>query len=66
MQERILRRLRNGSIMLFHSGAKNTPDALPQIIEAIRAEGYDFATVSELIHPRPYTVDFEGRQHKGG
>jgi polysaccharide deacetylase family sporulation protein PdaB len=63
MQQRIFKKLRNGSILLFHSGAKYTPQALPQIIEAIRAEGYEFVMVSELIHPRPYRVDFEGRQH---
>ena len=63
MWERISKKLRRGSILLFHSGTKNTAGALPQIIEAIRAEGYEFVMVSELIHPRPYTVDFEGRQH---
>lgn len=64
MRLRIMKKLRSGSIMLFHSGAKNTPAALPAIIESIQAEGYRFAPVSELIHPVPYTVDFEGRQHK--
>jgi len=63
MQERILKKLRNGSIMLFHSGAANTPDALPQIIEAVRAKGYVFVPVSQLIYTGSYTVDYEGRQH---
>lgn len=63
MQQRIFKKLRNGSILLFHSGAKYTARALPQIIEAIRAEGYELVMVSELIHPRPYRVDVEGRQH---
>jgi len=62
MWARISKKLRKGSILLFHSGTKNTAGALPQMIEAIRGEGYEFVTVSELIHPRPYTVDFEGRQ----
>lgn len=62
MLSRIMKKLRNGSIMLFHSGAKNTPQALPFIIESIRAEGYSFVPVSELVHPRPYTVNHEGRQ----
>lgn len=63
MRSRIMKKLRCGSIMLFHSGAKNTPAALPQVIDAVRAEGYEFVPVSQLIHPAPYTVDFEGRQH---
>lgn len=66
MQQRIMKKLRCGSILLFHSGAQNTPGALPQIIEAILAEGYEFVPVSELIYDRPYTVDFEGRQHPVG
>ena len=64
MRDRILKRVRNGSIMLFHSGAKNTPDALPLVIDAVRDKGFQFAPVSELLLPPPYTVDFEGRQRK--
>lgn len=63
MQQRIMKKLRCGSILLFHSGAKNTPDALPRIIETIQTQGYQFVPVSALIHPAPYSVDFEGRQH---
>lgn len=63
MQQRILKKLRKGSIMLFHSGAKNTPEALPMIIESVQKQGYRFVQVSELIHKGDYTVDFEGRQH---
>lgn len=64
MRGRILKKLRNGSIMLFHSGAKNTPDALPLVIEAVVEKGYRFVPVSELVLPPPYVVDHEGRQHK--
>ena len=64
MQERIAKKLRPGSILLFHSGTKNTAGALGQIIDDIHAKGYEFVTVSQLVHPRPYTVDFEGRQRQ--
>ena len=64
MQRRIMDKLRPGSITLFHAGAKNTPEALPGIIEAAMEQGYIFVTVSELIHPAPYTLDHEGRQHR--
>lgn len=63
MRERILKKLQPGSIMLFHSGAKNTPGALPGIIQAVREQGYEFVPVSELVLPPPYYVDFAGRQH---
>lgn len=64
MEQRIMKKLRPGSILLFHSGAKNTPAALPGIIAEIQEKGYKFVTVSQLIYPAPYSVDFEGRQHK--
>lgn len=63
MKERIFKKLRSGSIMLFHSGAKNTPAALPMIIEAIQEKGYRFVPVSQLIYKDNYTLDHEGRQH---
>lgn len=63
MQARILKKLRSGSIMLFHSGTKNTPGALPGIIDAVLEKGYRFVPVGELIYKGDYTVDFEGRQH---
>lgn len=62
MRERILKKVQCGSIMLFHSGARNTPQALPLVIEAVHAQGYQFVKTSELIHPTPYVVDMEGRQ----
>ncbi|MCL2579320.1 MAG: polysaccharide deacetylase family protein [Oscillospiraceae bacterium] len=62
MWARISKNLKSGSILLFHSGTKNTAGALPQIIQAVRDRGYEFVPVSELIHPKPYTVDFAGRQ----
>ncbi len=62
MEERILSRLRNGSIILFHVGAENTASALPALLEKIRAEGYAFSTVGDLIYKENYTVNHEGRQ----
>jgi len=51
-----------GSIVLFHNGAKNTPDALPQIIEALKAEGYTFVKVADLIYRENYEIDHAGKQ----
>lgn len=64
MRERIMKKLGNGSIMLFHSGAKNTPAALPMVIEAVNKEGYSFVKVSELIYKKPYVTDHAGRQKR--
>ncbi len=62
METRIMPRIRNGSIILFHAGTEQTADALPTILEKIRAEGYAFSTVGDLIYKENYTVNHEGRQ----
>lgn len=56
------RHLQNGSILLLHSGAKYTSQALSELIDTIRAKGYSFESVGELVLPKPYTVDHTGRQ----
>lgn len=66
MRDRILKKVKKGSIMLFHSGTKNTASALPVVISAVRERGYDFVKVSELVLPPPYSVDIEGRQIAAG
>ena len=63
MVQKITSKLQNGSIILMHNGATNTPEALPMIIDAVRAEGYEFVPISELILDGNYTTDHEGRMH---
>lgn len=62
MLNRILPKVRNGSILLFHNGTKYTASALPAILSALREEGYRFVPVGELLLPEPYIIDHEGRQ----
>lgn len=59
---RVLKRVKPGSIVLFHNGAKNTPAALPKILEKLLADGYKIVPVSELIYRENYTIDHRGRQ----
>ena len=63
MVQKITSKLRNGSIILMHNGAKNTPEALPMIIDAVRSAGYEFVPISELVPEGDYTTDHEGRMH---
>ncbi|WP_165929178.1 polysaccharide deacetylase family protein [Shimia isoporae] len=45
----------NGSIILLHvmfNSRQGSRDALPKIIEGIRAKGLEFATISDLIDPQ--------------
>ena len=62
---RVTNRIAPGSIILFHNGAKNTPDALPQILEKLTQAGYKFVKCSDLIYKENYTIDHSGKQIAG-
>ncbi len=51
-----------GSVCLFHNAAKNTPEALPQIIDALLAEGYTFVPISQLVLQGETYIDHAGCQ----
>lgn len=52
---RVLKKAHPGDIILFHASdsASETPSALPQVIDELRAKGYRFVTVSELLKLDP-------------
>lgn len=62
---RVTNRISPGSIILFHNGAKNTPEALPKILEKLSAAGYKFVKTSDLIYKENYTIDHSGKQIAG-
>nr|WP_319488013.1 polysaccharide deacetylase family protein [uncultured Caproiciproducens sp.] len=64
MITRVTTKVKSGSIVLFHNGAKNTPAALPKIIETLQGQGYQIVPVSQLIYKENYTVDNAGMQVK--
>lgn len=66
IEDRVRKRISPGSIMLFHNGVENTPDALIKILDHLTKEGYKFVTVSELIYEDHYTIDHAGKQIKNG
>jgi peptidoglycan/xylan/chitin deacetylase (PgdA/CDA1 family) len=56
--DQVLAEVEPGAIVLFHDGQRETNDArpragtlaaLPTVLERVRADGYEFATVSELL-----------------
>jgi peptidoglycan/xylan/chitin deacetylase (PgdA/CDA1 family) len=49
MEARVLPKVQSGSILLFHNDGKHTAEALPGILEKLRAKGFGFVTVTELI-----------------
>ena len=64
MYNRVVNKVQNGSIILFHNGVKNTPEALDKILTKLKADGYEFVTVSELIYWGNYEMDHSGMQKK--
>ena len=59
----VVDKIQNGSIILLHNGAKNTPEALPMIIEGILDKGYEIVPISEILLKGDYWTDYEGRMH---
>lgn len=54
--------VKSGSIVLFHNDLENTTQALPQVLELLSGEGYEFVPVGELIYTSDYTIDANGMQ----
>jgi polysaccharide deacetylase family sporulation protein PdaB len=52
----------NGSIILFHTNAEQTPLVLDRIVKELKASGYEFVKVSQLVYPKDYYIDHTGRQ----
>lgn len=59
---RIMKKVRQGSIILFHNDTAHTAKMLPSIISNLKKDGYGFLPVSELILRENFVIDFEGRQ----
>lgn len=62
--DRVMKKVRNGSIILFHNDTPHTSIILPGIISELKKEGYGFIPVSEMVLREKYFIDFEGRQKK--
>ena len=62
ISSRVISKVKPGSIILMHNGAKNTPQALPTILQTLQAQGYRFVRISELIYRDNYTIDSAGVQ----
>ena len=51
MVKGVIEATRGGSILIFHANGRGwaTPEALPQIVDGLRARGFEFLTVSDLL-----------------
>ncbi|MCM1306290.1 MAG: polysaccharide deacetylase family protein [Bacteroides sp.] len=61
--ERVVPKAKSGDIILFHNNSDHILDALPLILNALKADGFEFVTLSELVATKGYTVDNNGIQH---
>lgn len=59
---RVLKRVKAGSIVLFHNNGLHTAEALPIIIKELKNKGYVFKTIGELIYKENYYIDSNGKQ----
>jgi polysaccharide deacetylase family sporulation protein PdaB len=62
IKERVVSRVKNGSIVLFHNQGLNTHKALKDIILALKEKGYEFVKISELIYRDNYKMGADGAQ----
>lgn len=60
--DRVTKRVKSGSIVLFHNAAKYTPAALPTILEKLQEQGYKIVPVSEIIYREDFHIDHTGKQ----
>jgi peptidoglycan-N-acetylglucosamine deacetylase len=58
VKARVLPKMQNGFIVLQHDGVNpklgGSVQALPDIIDGLKAQGYTFVTISELLDTEPY------------
>lgn len=62
IMSRIVLRSKPGSIILFHNDTRHTAKMLPEIISALKNNGYGFLPVSRMILRENFYIDNEGKQ----
>lgn len=59
---RITSKAKSGSVIQLHSGTDHTAEALPQILDYLKDNGFTCVTVSELIYHSDYKINSNGTQ----
>lgn len=60
--DRVVRNVKNGSIVLFHNNSEYVLEYLPLILKKLQAEGYEIVPIGELILRDNYYMDHTGKQ----
>ena len=64
IESRVLGKIKNGSIVLFHNNGLHTAEALPAIIKGAKEKGYEFVKISDLIYRENFSMAADGSQIK--
>ena len=64
IKKRVLNKVQNGSIVLFHNQGLHTAEALRPIIKELKGKGYEFVSIGELIYKDDYHIKSDGTQVK--
>lgn len=64
IEKRVIDKLKNGAIVLFHNQGLHTAEALPEIIRQVKEKGYEFVPIGELIYKDGYSILCDGTQVK--
>lgn len=62
--DRVVRNVKNGSIILFHNNSEYVLEYLPLVLEKLQSEGYKIVPIGELIYKENYYMDHTGKQCK--
>lgn len=63
MTQRVLSKVKNGSIILMHNNSDHILDGLRMILDRLKLKGYKVTSVGELVLKSNYTIDRNGVQH---
>lgn len=62
IKTRVVSKVKNGSIVLFHNQGLHTAEALPAIIGELKGNGYEFMPIGELIYRENFEIAADGTQ----
>ena len=60
--QRIITRVKNGSIILCHNNSDHILEALPLVLDRLKKQGYKITSVGDLIYQDNYEIDRNGMQ----
>ncbi len=62
VNNRVMKNLSNGSIILMHNNADNVVQSTKLVLENLKNRGYKVTSIGELIYKDNYTIDNTGKQ----